>query len=128
MAGGGWLLAQERFKERTRQLRTEVDALSKELSHSVAKIEQRLDSLPQGFKLEIGTHRGDIDDSIEELKEKLEKLTDKIDRTRDSSSDFAKEAELAKLVFEVNARFETIMRAIGTLEGSIFNERGRRDR
>lgn len=128
LAGGGWLLAQERFKERSRLQALEVAELRKELYGRVEKIELKIENLPSGFKLEISGHRDDLEDQIEEVKHELEKLTDKLERTRDSSSDFAKEAELAKLVFEVNSRFETIVRAIGKLEGTIYNERGRHDR
>ena len=124
----GYIVLLERLRDRQREQEKALHSLKAELEKSIDKIEERIDNLPNGFKLEIGTHRDDLDGSIRELKSDIEKVRDKVERIRDSSSDFAKEAELAKFVFEVNDRFEKIVRAIGNLEGTLYNERGRRDR
>lgn len=130
----GFIVAQDRLKERQRELAATITTLRQELFERCKKIEDRLDDLPVGFKLEINTHKDDIEEKVDEnkkdvdrrmreLRNDLKELREKIDRTRESSSDFAKEAELAKVVMEMNGRFETIIRAIGKLEGTMYNER-----
>lgn len=132
------------LKERHARLEKDFLDAKKELIARCDRIDSKLESMPTGFRLEIGTHKDDLNDlehrvdSLEQskdatgdgvrmtvrgLKSEVKELREMLDRVRDSSTDFAKEAELAKVMMEMNDRFQKIQNAIGQLQGMIYNRR-----
>lgn len=89
------------------------------IAHKVRELEAALPILKSGLKLEVDGHKDSMGLLVADLRRDLEKLERDIDRFRDSSSDYAKDAELAKFMMEVNDRWQQMQRTLGEIIGEM---------
>lgn len=74
------------------------------------KIGAQIDDLKRAMKLEIDSHRDDLETMIREVRANIRTV-------EDSSHDFAKEAALAQFMSQQAQRWEQIQRTLGRIEG-----------
>lgn len=87
-----------------------------ELAQALKDHEDALSSLSAGMRLEIQSHRHDLEELIAEVRSSIRSV-------EDSSHDFAKEAALAQFMSQQATRWEQIQRTLGRIEGLM--ERGK---
>lgn len=76
---------------------------------------KREDDLKRGFQLEIVT----LKDALARLEAAIHELKQDTGRLRDSSADFAKDAELSRYITEENRKWNEIQRLLGQIEGRL---------
>lgn len=89
------------------------------LESGYAGLKKQFEDTQKAWKLDLETFEGEIEEQIKELKRELEQTEDRLARFRDSSTDFAKEAELAKFIEEQQRSWKEIQRTLGQIEGAL---------
>lgn len=112
-AVGGWAGATLNFKKRLDELEKKVEAKEKEAE----KFREETGKL-------IAQHREELEEIIErlfeQLKDEIAILKEKLERLRDSSTDYAKDAEVAIFISETQTQWQKINRTLGQIEGMLM--------
>lgn len=95
--------------------RHRMDALEKEQTRYLQDTEKRLESLKQGFRLEMEGLKAEI----ARVEKDLEGLRRNTENLKDSSADFAKDAELSRYITEENRKWNEMQRLLGQIEGQL---------
>lgn len=107
-AVGAFVGAALRFKAR-------IDKLEKDFGVLVSLFEDT----KKGWKFELTDFKEEMYEELGKLRNQLDKYESELDRFRDSSVDFAKDAELATFVTEQQKQWQAIQRTLGKIEGMI---------
>lgn len=104
---GGWTGAAFRFHHRLDELNKKDEERTKEIALLRAEMRDGF-ATARDARAEMTAHFAE-----------LENISDLVNEMRKSSQDFAKDAELGKMVSDFNAAILKIERAIGQLEGTV---------
>lgn len=94
-----------------------VGSQVKLLGARVTAVEQGITTAANAWAQALVAHKADIARDLQSIKDDVLEMKDAIEEFRKSSTDFAKDAELAKFIMEQGARWERIQHAIGRIEG-----------
>lgn len=89
------------------------------LESGFAGLKKTFEDTQKAWKLDLDTFEGEVEEKIKELRRELEQTEDRLARFRDSSTDFAKEAELARFIEEQQRSWKEIQRTLGQIEGAL---------
>lgn len=82
-------------------------------------MERELKALRKGWRLEIDARNEEVAKRLDEAETLAKTALDEIRRFRDSSNDFAKDAELSQYMADQQERWEHVHRSLGQIEGML---------
>lgn len=95
--------------------RHRMDALEKEQARHIQDTGKLLESLKSGFRLEMENLKAEIT----RVERDLSELRRSTENFKDSSADFAKDAELSRYIVEENRKWNEMQRLLGQIEGQL---------
>lgn len=109
---GGWIGAALRIETRVRTLIESVKQLKEDEK-------KNREETKQGLRLELVHFHDQMEEKISNIRREISGHKSELDRMRDTSHDYAKDATLANFMSENNERWERTERSLGTLEGML---------
>lgn len=88
-----------------------------------AALKVHFENTQKSWKLDLESFESDYEARMKDLKQETKETDGRLSRFRESSTDFAKEAELAKFIEEQQRQWQAIQRTLGQIEGSLKDRR-----
>lgn len=111
-AVGGWVGAALRLRERMGTVEKDFDALRLAVGKQISEFKDEQ-------KKHLEKVESQFEKKLEELREEFEEYERSLGQFRASSTDFAKDAELAHFIEEQQRQWQTIQRTLGQIEGML---------
>jgi uncharacterized protein YPO0396 len=112
-AVGGFVGAALRFQRRLKTIEDDFEAFR-------TKVVGDLESARTSWRGDLADHKAELEEKICELRQKLERIEDGLHKfQKESTFDFAKDAELVKFIEEQHREWKQMQRTLGQIEGML---------